>query len=59
MTLYYLEIETEGVVPEEDWIKVFKIIKEDVVGKDSFIKIEFGTVDDEEGRKYTKDTDLL
>ena len=44
---YYLEVETEGVVPEEDWIKVFRTIKDEVVGSDSFIKIEFGEVDDD------------
>ena len=59
MTLYYMEIETDGVVPEEDWMKVFRFIKEDVVGKDSFIKLEFGTIDNDDGRKYTKGPDLL
>lgn len=60
MTLYYMEIETDGVVPEEDWVKVFRIIKKDVVGEEAFIKIEFGTVDDKDAKeRYTGDTHLL
>lgn len=60
MTLYYMEIETEGVVPEEEWIKVFRIIKKDVCGEQAFIKIDFGTVDDDDGRQYySGDADLL
>jgi len=35
---YYMIIDTDGVVPEEEWIKAFRLIKNDVVGEDSFIK---------------------
>lgn len=41
MVNYYLVVETTGIVPEEDWIKVFHAIKE-AVGEESFIKIELG-----------------
>jgi len=40
-------IDTEAVVPEEEWIKVFRLIKNDVVGEDSFINIEFGEIHDD------------
>jgi len=51
MVDYYLIINTTGVVPDEDWIRVFQLIREEVVGSDSFIKIEFGELDDEEDRE--------
>jgi hypothetical protein len=57
MSTYYLEIECTGVVPEEEWIKVFRQIKEDVVGPEQLIKIEFGTVD--EDGLHTDDTNML
>jgi len=41
-------IESDGVVPEEEWIKAFRLIKNDVVGEDSFINIEFGEIKDDE-----------
>jgi len=37
-------IDTDGVVPEEEWIKAFRLIKNDVVGEESFINIEFGEI---------------
>lgn len=46
MVDYFLIISATGIVPEEDWIKVFRVIKE-VVGEDSFIKIELGELEDE------------
>lgn len=54
-----MEIETDGIVPEEDWMKVFRFIKYDVVGEEAFIKLDFGTVEDDDARKYTGDTNLL
>jgi hypothetical protein len=55
-----MEIETDGIVPEEEWMKVFRQIKFDVVGKDSFIKLDFGQIEDDDARgKYTGDSDLL
>ena len=57
MTTYYLEIECSGVVPNEDWIKLFKIIKHDIIGAEQLIRIEFGTVD-EDGID-SRDIDLL
>ncbi len=59
MTVYYMEIETEGIVPEEDWFKVFRFIKYDVVGEESFIKLDFGTLDDDDPREYSGDSNLL
>lgn len=47
MSTYYLEIECSGVVPEEEWFKVFRQIKEDIVGPEQLISIEFGTVDED------------
>ena len=47
MSTYYLEIECKGIVPEEEWIKVFRQIKEDIVGPEQLIKIEFGTIDED------------
>lgn len=44
---YYLEIETDGIVPKEEWVKLFRIIKEDIVGEEAFIKIEFGNIEDD------------
>jgi len=56
MVDYYLIIETTGIVPEEDWIKVFRAIK-DSVGEESFIKIELGEMEDEEVEDgFTTDT---
>ena len=57
MTTYYLEIECSGVVPNEDWIKLFKIIKHDIIGAEQLIRIECGTVD-EDGID-SRDIDLL
>lgn len=54
-----MEIETEGIVPEEDWFKVFRFIKYDVVGEESFIKLDFGTLDDDDPREYSGDSNLL
>lgn len=54
-----MEIETDGIVPEEDWMKVFRIIKNDVVGEEAFIKLDFGTVEDDDARKFTGASDLL
>jgi len=54
-----MEIETDGIVPEEEWVKVFKIIKHDVVGTEAFIKLDFGTVEDDDAREFTGDPDLF
>ena len=43
-------INTTAVVPEEEWVKVFRLIKDEIVGKDSFIKIEFGELEDDDER---------
>lgn len=56
MATYYLEIESEGVVPDEEWIKVFRFIQDNVVGEEALIRIEFGTVD--EDGVHTGDFDL-
>ena len=57
MATYFLEIECKGVVPDEEWIKVFRQIKDDVVGEEQLIRIEFGIVD--EDGLYTNDVDLF
>jgi len=56
MVDYYLIVSTTGVVPEEDWMKVFRIIKQ-TVGEDSFIKIELGEYEGEkDGEGYASDS---
>jgi len=56
MVNYYLIVATTAIVPEEDWIKVFRVIKE-TVGEDSFIKIELGEYEGEkDGEGFTTDS---
>ena len=46
--IYYLEMETEGIIPEEDFTELFRYIKERVVGSANLLSIEIGEVDEEE-----------
>jgi len=56
MVKYYLILSTNEVVPEENWMKLFRVLKE-LVGEDSFIKIELGEYEGEEdGERFTTDS---